>query len=194
MRSGKLICEGMNTSRINENDRLSKSMPMVKEVGSLKWFDTRADYHYSRAILEEHSLRFLHRSDVIREIVLKKEVAETFGGKGFYIERRENDILNVDRPVGFFIPGKNGILEYIGKEYNEEAESWNKGIFNGKPVIYLYSGSSFEIFFVYKQPVDGRRFVFDSSYNSNNIVPLVVGIDKEERSDIINKSLVPLRT
>lgn len=188
------ICRfGKSMDTLKTNSELSKRLPMVHEAGNLRWFDSRADYHHSKMILEKYSLRFLHREDVVREIVLDEKLAEAFSGKGFYIERRENEILNTDRPIGFFIPGKNNNLEYIGNEYNEGVESWKRGVFNGKPVIYLYSGSSFEIFFVYKCPVDGRRFVLDSSYNSDNIVPLVVGMEKELRSDGINKSSVSLR-
>jgi hypothetical protein len=42
--------------------------------------------------------------------------------------------------------------------------------------------------------VDGRRFVLDSSYNSNNIVPVIVGMEKEGLPDSIDKSLVSPRT
>ena len=182
-------------SRTNANNKLSEPIPAFKEIGNLKFFDTRADYYYSKKVLEEHSLRMLHIADVVREIVLNERSTEAFCGKGFYIERKESDTLSVNTIyTGFFIPGKNAILEYIGRQYNERSESWKNGFFDGKPVIYVYSGSGFEIFFVYKYPVDGRRFVLDSSYNSNNIVPVIVGMEKEGLPDSIDKSLVSPRT
>ena len=189
------IGDSTNMSRTNANDKFSEPVPSFRKIGNLKLFDTKADYCYSKKVLEKHSLRMLHREDVLREIVLNERLAEAFCGKGFYIERKESDALNLNTIyTGFFIPGKNAVLEYIGKRYNERSASWENGFFDGKPVIYVYSGSGFEIFFVYKYPVDGRRFVFDSSYNSNNIVPIIVGMEKEGLSGSIDKSLVSPRT